>query len=200
MSRDQIREDILNLMKQKDAIESEIKDLTGILSRNGVGMTDSLVDEDDFPRNSIDIYQVRNARHRIICLQTDHKNLMKQIESGLQGYYGTCTEPCVSQPTPMDVNHVGINTYTIPFAKVNLVSENSPAEIAGIHLNDEIVEFGSINSANFKNITNIATVVQHSENTKIHLKIKRGERFLNLQLVPRKWTGKGLLGCNIITI
>lgn len=199
MSRSDFREEVLTLMKQKVALETEIKELTGILTKNGVGMNDPLVDSEDFPINSIDIYQVRNARHRIICLQNDHKNLMKEIENGLQGYYN-CPQPCISQAVPMDVDQKQLNNYNIPFAKVTLVSENSPAEISGIHESDEIVEFGSINSGNFKNITDIATVVHLSENVKINVKIKRGDNFLNLQLVPKKWSGRGLLGCNIVNI
>jgi len=30
-------------------------------------MTDSLVDEENFPKANIDIYQVRHARNKIIC-------------------------------------------------------------------------------------------------------------------------------------
>lgn len=200
MSREDIREDVLDLMKEKEVIESEIKELTGILTKNGVGMTDSLVDSEDFPINAIDIHQVRHARHRIICLQNDHKNLMKQIENGLHEYYGNCPQPCMSQTTPMDVDHRQTINYTVPFAKVTLVSENSPAEISGIHVNDEIVEFGSINSNNFKNITDIATVVQHSANSRINVKVKRVDRFVNLILVPKRWSGKGMLGCNIVSL
>lgn len=200
MNREDIREEVLSLMNQKDAIESEIKELTGILTKNGVGMNDSLVDGEDFPINSIDIYQVRNARHRIICLQNDHKNLMKIIENGLQGYYGACPQQCVSQVQPMDVDRKEVTNYTVPFAKITIVSENSPAETSGLHVNDEIVEFGSINSKNFRNITDIATLVQHSENSRVNLKAKRGDKFINLILVPKKWSGKGLLGCNIVSL
>lgn len=199
-SRQEIREEVIAFIKQKESIESEIKELTGILTKNGVGMCDSLVDSEDFPKNSIDIYQVRNARHRIICLQNDHKNLMKRIENGLQGYYGACPQPNMSQAVQMDVDHNEANSYTIPFAKVTIVSEDSPAETAGVHVNDEIVEFGTINFKNFRNISDIATVVQHSENSRIHIKLKRGDRFINLHLVPKKWSGKGLLGCNIVSL
>lgn len=38
-----------------------------ICLQNKVGMEDSLVDGNGFPRNDIDVYQVRHARHRIIC-------------------------------------------------------------------------------------------------------------------------------------
>lgn len=35
--------------------------------QNGVGMTGPLVDSEGFPISNIDVYQVRHARHRIIC-------------------------------------------------------------------------------------------------------------------------------------
>jgi hypothetical protein len=35
--------------------------------QNGVDMQSSLVDAEGFPRNDIDIYAVRNARHTIAC-------------------------------------------------------------------------------------------------------------------------------------
>lgn len=33
----------------------------------------------------------------------------------------------------------------------------------GLRVGDEIVEFGSVNTENFQNLQNIASVVQHSE-------------------------------------
>lgn len=43
-------------------------------------MKGSLIDAEGFPRNDIDVYQVRQARQQIICMQNDHKALMKEIE------------------------------------------------------------------------------------------------------------------------
>lgn len=63
---------------------------------------------------------------------------------------------------------------------------------------DEIIEFGSINSKNFDNLTSIAEVVKHKQNQKILLKIKRKERIMEVNLIPRIWNGRGLLGCNIV--
>ncbi|RZC35370.1 PDZ 2 and/or GRASP55 65 domain containing protein [Asbolus verrucosus] len=186
------------MMKQKDKIEDEIKQLTQILTMNGVGMNDPLVDTEGFPINSIDVYQVRHARHGIICLQNDHKAIMKQIENGLQGYYSSAGAQVnvqdiemKSEPASRPVAH------ETPFAKVTLVTPGSPAEFAGLREGDGIVEFGSVNFTNFKNITDIAFVVQHSEGAPVNLKLKRVERFVTAQLVPRRWQGKGLLGCNI---
>lgn len=39
----------------------------------------------------------------------------------------------------------------------------SSISVQGLQVDDEIVEFGSVNINNFQNLQNIATVVQHSE-------------------------------------
>lgn len=47
-------------------------------------MKDSLVDKDDFPRNDIDVYAVRNARSQIIKLENDAKELMDRMQAKLE--------------------------------------------------------------------------------------------------------------------
>lgn len=45
------REELLELMKQKDDIEKELTDLGNELqSQNNVGMTEALVDKEGYPR------------------------------------------------------------------------------------------------------------------------------------------------------
>ncbi|XP_066143367.1 26S proteasome non-ATPase regulatory subunit 9 [Euwallacea fornicatus] len=195
-----VRAHVLQLMSQKDKIEGEIQELTSILTQNSVGMHEPLVDPEGFPINSIDIYQVRHARHRIICLQNDHKALMKQIENGLQGYYSVTSsdEAMDTQPLDLGSNKASLITHKTPFAKVTVVTEGSPSDYAGIRAGDEIVEFGSVNCKNFKTITDMVTVVQHSQGSQVGLKLKRGDHFVTVGLVPKKWAGKGLLGCNIV--
>lgn len=61
------RDRVMKLIQEKDRIESIIRDQNLILEANNVGMQDSLVDADGFPRNDIDVYKVRHARHQIIC-------------------------------------------------------------------------------------------------------------------------------------
>ncbi|CAG9833390.1 unnamed protein product [Diabrotica balteata] len=201
MSREDVREQVLELMSRKDKIEAEIKDLTCILTQNGVGMNEPLVDSQGFPKSSIDVYQVRHARHRIICLQNDHKSLMKQIENGLHGYYSaTSLDSNLNNAVAMETDPSNAVVHTEPFAKVTIVSDNSPAYFAGIDVGDLIVEFGSINKTNFKVITDIGTLVQHTEGNLLNVKVKRGDRFFTLQLIPKKWIGRGLLGCNIVSL
>lgn len=47
-------------------------------------MKDSLVDKDDFPRNDIDVYAVRQARSAIIKLENDAKDLVNKMQSKLE--------------------------------------------------------------------------------------------------------------------
>uniref|UniRef100_A0A8D2CR04 26S proteasome non-ATPase regulatory subunit 9 n=1 Tax=Sciurus vulgaris TaxID=55149 RepID=A0A8D2CR04_SCIVU len=70
----------------------------------------------------------------------------------------------------------------------------------GLQVDDEIVEFGSVNTQNFQSLHNISSVVQHSEGRPLNVTVvRRGERH-QLRLVPTRWAGKGLLGCNIIPL
>lgn len=191
----EIRSDVLKLMDEKIEIERRIREQTEILQQNGIGMTEPLVDDEGYPISSVDVYQVRHARQRLICLQNDHKDIMRRIENGLIGYYSTSNTRS-DTPTAPQVEATEPERTT-PFAKVTLVSDRSPAELAGFEVGDEVVKFGSVNSDNFRDITDIATVVQHSEGVEIDVRLKRGFRFVNLVLVPKRWAGRGMLGCSI---
>ncbi|XP_046751074.1 26S proteasome non-ATPase regulatory subunit 9 isoform X2 [Diprion similis] len=161
-------------------------------------MNDPLVDSDGFPRDDVDVYQVRHARHKIICLQNDHKTVMRQIETGLHQVHSMSGSQ-TQQPEP-SVNSVEENTLSEPFLKVNLVSSASPAELAGIEVGDLIVEFGSIDSRNFRSLKDVGELVESSKYKPIFVKIKRGLNTVVLTLVPKPWSGKGLLGCNVIPV
>lgn len=79
------KERVMELIKKKEQIERTINDCGQVLSaNNNIGMNEPLVDEFGFPRNDItNIYEVRQARNQINCLQNDLKSLMKEIEQGL---------------------------------------------------------------------------------------------------------------------
>lgn len=85
------------------------------------------------------------------------------------------------------------------FLTVTFVNDNSPADECGLQKDDKIVAFGSVNADNFKELKQISDLVMHRRNQAILITVKRGERTLDLQLVPREWSGRGLLGCNIVT-
>ncbi|XP_037919489.1 26S proteasome non-ATPase regulatory subunit 9 [Hermetia illucens] len=197
----------LQLIAEKDAIERKIQEYGQILETNNVGMTGSLVDAEGFPRNDIDVYQVRHARHQIICLQNDLKALMKQIEKGIEEIHADARREEQGQTSPkfagFSESEGGAEATEFelrPFIKVDLVSSGSPAEDAGLMANDRILEFGSINCKNFVNLNTIAEVVKHREKQRIQVKVKRGEQVLDLNLIPSPWRGRGLLGCNIVPV
>lgn len=72
--------------------------------------------------------------------------------------------------------------------------------LQGLQNGDLLVQFGSVNGNNFKNITAIASIVQHSENTDLLVTIKRDRHTHNIKLKPHKWIGRGLLGCTILPL
>ncbi|XP_075390173.1 26S proteasome non-ATPase regulatory subunit 9 [Tenrec ecaudatus] len=200
--------DVQELIRRKEEIEAQIKANYDLLeSQKGVGMSEPLVDCEDYPRSDVDLYQVRSARHRIVCLQNDHKAVMKQVEEALHQLHARDKEKQArdlaeaqneAQSQSPDLSESPCPTQA--FAKVNSISPGSPASLAGLQLEDAIVEFGSVNARNFQSLQNVANVVQHSEGKPLNVTvIRRGERH-QLRLVPTRWAGKGLLGCNILPL
>jgi len=193
------RESILQKMKQKDLIEENIDALGGILTSNHISMTEPLVDGEGFPRNDIDVYQVRHARHQIICLQNDRKAIIKEIEEMLKIFHERSRDSGESS-MEVDSSSVDGSKSMSPIAKVNQVADNSPAFSSGLKVDDEIIAFGSIRGDNFTSITDIGNLVKSSTGRTIYVKVKRGSAILKLALIPGPWSGKGMLGCNILPI
>lgn len=162
-------------------------------------MTGLLVDAEGFPRNDIDVYQVRVARNQIICLQNDLKGLLKEIEKGIHAVHAEAREN-EQGSSGLSPKTAGLELNDAPYehsiVKVTLVTPGSPAEDAGLREHDEIIEFGSINHSNFqKDIQKIALLVKNKENQRIPLRFRRGDDILSANLTPRSWSGRGLLGC-----
>lgn len=72
--------------------------------------------------------------------------------------------------------------------------------LQGIEIGDLIVEFGSIDSRNFKTLKDVGELVERSRYKPIFMKIKRGVNTAVLTLIPKPWSGKGLLGCNVVPV
>ncbi|XP_042886465.1 26S proteasome non-ATPase regulatory subunit 9-like [Penaeus japonicus] len=191
------KEKVLSLIKEKENVEQNIREFWDILKTNNVGMNDPLIDHEGYPRSDIDVYQVRHARHQIKCLQNDHTALLKQIEVGLVTVH---SQARTAEADPNGVNVPPPLPTLEPFAKVDHVTLGSPAHIAGLQEGDQIAKFGSIVSSNFRNMTNIAEIVNHSVNSTIQVIVQREDQNVTLSLTPRTWSGRGLLGCNIVPI
>jgi len=194
------RDDILQLMKSRTAIDEQIDALASILTSNRVGMIEPLVDAEGFPRNDIDVYQVRHARQRIICLQNDRKKLTAEIETKLTIFHeNTRQNGTVVEEMETELSRSSSSDLS-PIATVNFVADGSPAFQAGLRVNDTIISVGAINSRNFRSLADIGNLVQQSQGQVVDVTVNRNGALTRLALIPGPWSGRGLIGCNIIPI
>lgn len=194
-------DDVKNLVKKKDEIEEQIKAYYDVLEDQGVGVGDPLVDEEGYPRADVNLYQIRTARHNISCLQNDHKAIMAEIEEALHKLHAR--EKAKREQDEMEAEGEAMEqqvTLPSPFARVDAVTQGSPASGAGLKIGDAVIEFGSVNTGNFQNLQNIASVVQHSEGKPLSVTVIRDGQKVQMRLTPQRWSGRGLLGCNIVPI
>ncbi|XP_061672918.1 26S proteasome non-ATPase regulatory subunit 9 [Syngnathoides biaculeatus] len=193
-------DDVKNLIKKKDDIEEQIKAYYDVLDDQGVGLDDPLVDAEGYPRSDINLYQIRTARHNISCLQNDHKAIMVEIEDALHRLHAQEKAKRQRDQTEAAEEPADRRRDALPhaFARVDAVTQGSPASAAGLKVGDEVVEFGSVNTGNFRNLHNIASVVQHSEGKPLRVTVVRGAQKASLSLTPQRWSGQGLMGCKIV--
>ncbi|KAI1429993.1 hypothetical protein F5Y12DRAFT_793137 [Xylaria sp. FL1777] len=202
------------LQQKKDNMEAELKALGGVLDSHDVNMETPLITRDGFPRADLDIAQIRTTRSRIIYLKNDYKDLMNVIEKYLHEHFASLqsTNDVASTATPVDratmMGDALPETLEVPFAKVNSVVADSPADDAGLKAGDEIRNFGYVNKSNHDGLKKVAECVQGNEGQRVLVKIsRRGDsgtqqgtrQELQLYLTPRRnWGGRGLLGCHIL--
>ncbi|XP_061758221.1 26S proteasome non-ATPase regulatory subunit 9 [Nerophis ophidion] len=197
-SQEASMEDVRSLIKKKDDIEEQIQAYYEVLEEQGVGLEVSLVDTEGYPRSDVNLYQIRTARHSISCLQNDHKAIMVEIEEALHKLHAREKAKRHRDETEARGEAMELQVTLPPaFARVNSVIQGSPASEAGLKNGDEVIEFGSVNTGNFQSVYNIASVVQHSEGKPLRVTVIRGGQKAHISLTPRRWSGRGLLGCNI---
>ncbi|KAL9182613.1 hypothetical protein ACHAXT_013265 [Thalassiosira profunda] len=103
----------------------------------------------------------------------------------------------------------GLGASVVPFAIIDEVSPDSPASQAGLKENDLILKFGHVDHANDQGFRAIAELVPKAagENGSISVAVRRTTTELGglaevirtevVELRPRTWGGRGLLGCHI---
>ncbi|KAL1988324.1 hypothetical protein VTN96DRAFT_10007 [Rasamsonia emersonii] len=194
---------MVELMNEKERIEAELSALSSVLTSHGVDMNTPLLTPDGFPRNDIDVAQIRITRARIIHLRNDHKEVMKYLEKGLHAHFealrqaqgaptgdpaSTSTTAPTSTSVPASASaststsqpQITQETSTsqagmveTPFARVNSVASGSPADRAGLKAGDTIRSFGGVNWVNHERLTKIGEVVQQNEGRAIVVKVIR---------------------------
>mmetsp|Transcript_45891 Transcript_45891/g.106691 ORF Transcript_45891/g.106691 Transcript_45891/m.106691 type:complete len:216 (+) Transcript_45891:59-706(+) len=207
-----VSEEMKGLMAEKDKLEAEIQTLHDFLTEEGMpGLEGPLVDGEGFPRPDIDVYAIRKARNRYACAQTDHQEVMKKVEQALFALHSSSR---VDVPRPADQATAAASEDTgafsvaqvvvsQPFAEIDEVSTGSPAEESGLQVGDCICSFGGISRQGTGDLKAcfdaIAQLVPTSEGGKIEVAVKRGDSasLVTVQLQPRRWAGRGLLGCHM---
>ncbi|SPJ08603.1 proteasome regulatory protein, putative [Plasmodium sp. DRC-Itaito] len=220
-------EEFNELVKKREDIENELKEHMDFLERpenKNVGMKGNLIDSEGFPRNDIDIYSIRVARNKIICLKNDYIDINKKLEEYIHKVHNT--HPVIRVERKKNMNNDILNTSQqiakeedIQNAKKNIfaiideVIENSPSHKSGLKINDQIFQFGDIIKKNGNENEN-ENENEHNRHSNVELfkdianymktqpkqilvKILREENILFYYIIPEQ-THNGLyLGCHL---
>ncbi|KAI8612787.1 hypothetical protein BC830DRAFT_1230965 [Chytriomyces sp. MP71] len=194
------------LEKTRVALEQELSELHEALKSHNTNMTDSLVDASNFPRSDVDVYTVRHLRSDIIRKTNDHKALTAEIVTEMHALFAalkggpapSTDSASPAAPSSSAVSSAGPNSSA--FALVNSVAEGSPAAEAGLAAGDRILRFGSVacasDEAPASALSRVAGAVV--ESVAIEVVVDRGGSHVLVSLTPRKWSGRGLLGCHLL--
>lgn len=178
----------------KDSIESQLSQLFEVLSsKYNADMNTSLLTPDGFPRSDIDVVNVRLIRVNIIRLRNDHKYLLSLLENKLIEQF---------QQQQSVQNPESVPKSNIPFAIIDEVIENSPAEASGLQKGDRIVMFdNNIHAGNHDKLSAVVRRVQTNIDQQLTIQVLRDGTQIQLHLTPtNKWEGKGVLGCKIMPL
>lgn len=223
MSKQRLNE----LICQREALEIEADAIAQHLKSPGpngeppAGLKDSLVDSEGYPRGDIDLFEVRAKRNRLAIINTDYRTLMKEIEAEVKNLHASLlnteekdSDASQSAKVPdsqvdlvqLDDIHQSevrepvrtrVNTIMIPIAIIDEILAESPAATCGLMDGDELLSIGSIDYKISNPMSVIPKLVYDNANSPIPLVVRRGGDVLELELTPRQWSGRGLLGCHL---
>lgn len=216
----------VTMMDKRKAMETEMDAIIARLTvSGGPGLQDNLVDAQGFPRADINIPAVRSDRQRLTALRNDHKEITDAIEKNLVILHSggftrgssqsdklpeaevvrpssgaspmeiaPGTESTTAEsPSPMDEDPY---ESSLPFAVFDDVTQGSPAAIDGILIGDQLVRFGSVDREE-NLLSRLAQEGLTNEGRGLPvIVLRRGER-VYLTVTPRRWSGRGLLGCHV---
>mmetsp|Transcript_2521 Transcript_2521/g.4164 ORF Transcript_2521/g.4164 Transcript_2521/m.4164 type:complete len:225 (+) Transcript_2521:232-906(+) len=219
-----LRAELLVLQAKKLEIEEEASLLLEVLNSCGPdgspapGLSQPLVDAEGYPRSDIDLYVVRQQRHRLAVLKTDRKKVEADIEAKLVELHRAIQHEPQEEKTEVSSpkkfiakSPKALKTSTkkgddcVPLAVVNQVMKGSPAELAGLEEGDRILEFGQIKQlANMgvkqATLGDISAVVGSNINQTVPVVVLRDGSSVSLSLVPQQWAGRGVLGCHLLPL
>lgn len=194
------------LAATKVEIENQLSTLFRILQGEyNANMETELVSRDGFPRADIDIVSIRLIRVKVIRLKNDYKEVLIELESKMEeeftrrkaegGEKGEEGEPAI------DTLPSTIPQSRPPFAIVRDVATTGPAFKSGLRDGDHVVLFDNvIHAANHEKLSGIVTRVRGGIDKKLPVQVLRNGVSMELELIPSKWEGQGLLGCRLMPL
>lgn len=193
---------LANLLEKRDTIDKLIESHGQLLEAEfgtpEAGMNQSLVDSQGFPLANINHITVTDSRKQINTLQNDRKALTTELEQVMYEYHALLKEKKIKNGEAINSENTSNSNRTkTAFLEVTDVTCNSPAAEAGLDRRDKIVKFGDIDGENFLGMNQIAQLVGKSEDKRLTIAFMRnGDEVIEFaSLVPKKWSGRGLLGC-----
>ncbi|QLQ81589.1 hypothetical protein HG537_0F03500 [Torulaspora globosa] len=172
----------------KASIEQELDKHFGVLKSQGLDLSSPLITEDGFPREDIDVLQVRLTRRYLNMLRNDLRDVIDRSQFLLNDHF-QASNPA-SQP--------GDNTSTIPFALIYDILPNGPLDVAGAQENDKLIAIANVNATNHSNLSLLQNTIRENENVQLPIRVQRNQEVLDLIMTPnRQWDGPGLLGARL---
>jgi len=197
---------LLELDKKRAELEAEMQALVDDLKSPGIngeppaGITSQTdVDAEGYPRSDIDLYAVRDKRHRLNVLRNDLKALMGALEATLHEAHSAAVS-ADEAAAPTSPVAVAKTMSTEPFATILELLPDSPAALGGLHNGDELLSFADIHAGNHRQLSALAEVTRDSVGRAIQLRVQRGpgSKPLALEITPKPWAGRGVLGCKFV--
>eukprot|EP00775_Hariotina_reticulata_P004864 gene4864-5109_t len=190
---DALKARMQQLLEQRQSIESEVHERSQRLNAPGQpGMDGPLVDKEGFPRADVDVHAIRLDRNAVIRLANDHKQVTQEMEQLLHQLHAFASSGQSSSTTT-----TAQLPALRPFAVVDEVTDDSPAQQAGVRLGDQLCRFGSAVAGSGEELQQVAQELQAHEGQQVPVVFLRHGQQVDLQLVPRRWEGRGLLGCHL---
>ncbi|MBW0510511.1 hypothetical protein O181_050226 [Austropuccinia psidii MF-1] len=196
---------IKTLEQRKRTIELGLQAQYETLKINGTDLNTPLTDRNGFPRDDIpDLASVRVARTRIHELKNDLREVVDLLAQTLPLILSK-NDNMLPQSTNNALGNGSFQSSMEPFAKVDLVLPGSPAELAGLKVDDQLVRFGHLNAKNHERLTALSTLATEHDGEELNVvwfRSNSGKRQMySHELVPRSgWGGRGLLGFHIIPL
>eukprot|EP01016_Furgasonia_blochmanni_P051435 TRINITY_DN8098_c0_g1_i1.p2 TRINITY_DN8098_c0_g1~~TRINITY_DN8098_c0_g1_i1.p2 ORF type:complete len:245 (-),score=54.36 TRINITY_DN8098_c0_g1_i1:100-834(-) len=192
---DNQRQRLMELAQKREDLEKELKILQGALqTMDKNGINGKFVDAEGFPLPHVgfdSIADYRNTVRRIKEIESDLRDIMKELEKGLFSLHEAYR---VSGRAEQEINEYESNLderkakkaadaaaqaelnkddNLVPFCKIVKVAPGSPADVDGLRNDDIIYKFGHATFDNHNNLELLKNIVKDSIDKTIEVRVLR---------------------------